>query len=141
MAFYGEHVHNLDGKGRIILPSRFRDGLGPQVTVQKGVDRCVLLIPPQEWARLEEQVRGLPQASAEARRYRRFFFSQASVERIDAQGRLLVPQPLREYAGLTREVVVAGAGAVVELWDQQAWDTERSGFEDAAVDISAGLPI
>ncbi len=134
--FLGEHRHALDDKGRIIFPARLRDELGSQVVLQKGLEACVVVFPPTEWEKEVEKVTALPTTKPEARRYRRFFFSQAQSERIDKQGRLTIPQSFREYAGLTRDVVVAGIGPRVEIWDAQAWDAQ-SESADSNVEADA----
>ena len=139
--FLGEHRHALDEKGRIIFPARLRDELGAQVTLQKGIDPCLYVFPPEEWERQVANVASLPTTKPEARRYARFFFSQAQTERIDRQGRLTVPQSFREYAGLQREVVIVGAGARVELWDAGRWASHVADVEGRVEELSSELGI
>lgn len=139
--FLGEHRHALDAKGRVIFPVRLREALGAQVVLQKGIDPCLYVLPPDEWERLVERVRALPTTKPEARRYARFFFSQAQAERIDRQGRLTVPQAFRAYAGLERDVVIVGAGARVEIWDAQRWEQHLSQSEAEVDDFAKELEI
>ena len=139
--FLGEHRHGLDEKGRIIFPVRLRDELGAQVTLQKGIDHCIYVFPPDEWERQVANVSALPTTKPEARRYARFFFSQAQPERIDRQGRLTVPGSFREYAGLQREVVIVGAGARVELWDASRWASHVADVEGTVEQFSSELGI
>lgn len=139
--FLGEHRHALDEKGRIIFPVRLRDELGAQVTLQKGIDPCIYVFPPDEWERQVANVSALPTTKPEARRYARFFFSQAQPERIDRQGRLTVPQSFRGYAGLQREVVIVGAGARVELWDAEKWSSHVADVEGTVEQFSSELGI
>lgn len=139
--FLGEHRHALDDKGRVIFPARMRDELGPHVVLQKGIEQCVYVFPQAAWEREVERVNSLPTTRPDARRYRRFFFSQAQSERVDKQGRLTVPQAFRDYAGLSREVVVAGVGARVEIWDAAAWDTQRTESEASVEDFASELGI
>lgn len=139
--FLGEHRHGLDAKGRVIFPVRMREDLGAQVVLQKGIEPCVYVLPLDEWERQVERVRSLPTTHPDARRYARFFFSQASSERIDRQGRLTVPQPFRAYAALDRDVVIVGAGARVELWDAERWEAQRSDVESRLEDLSSDLGI
>lgn len=139
--FLGEHRHALDDKGRVIFPSRMRDELGPQVVLQKGIESCVYVYTTGAWAAEVERVNTLSTTKPEARRYRRFFFSQATDERIDKQGRLTIPQAFREYAGLSKEVVVAGVGARVEIWDSARWDAQRAESEDTVEDFASDLGI
>ena len=139
--FLGENRHALDDKGRVIFPARMRDELGAQVVLQKGIESCVYVFPPEEWEREVQKVTSLPTTDPKARRYRRFFFSQAQSERIDKQGRLTVPQAFREYAGLQRDVVIAGVGARIEIWDAAAWDAQRSESESTVEDFASDLGI
>lgn len=139
--FLGEHRHALDVKGRIIFPARMRDELGASVVLQKGIEPCLYVLPTDEWERQVERVRALPTTHPDARRYARFFFSQASSERIDRQGRLTVPPSFRDYAGLERDVVVVGTGARVEIWDAIRWEQQRSDVESRLEDLSSDLGI
>ncbi len=139
--FLGEHRHALDAKGRLIFPARMRSALGDKVVIQKGIDPCLYVLPPDEWDRLVARVSTLPTTRPEARRYSRFFFSQAESERIDKQGRLTIPASFREYAGLQRDVVVVGAGARVEIWDATRWDGHRSETEAGVEDLAKDLEI
>ncbi len=94
--FLGENRHALDEKGRVIFPARMREDLGAQVVLQKGMERCVYVFPPEAWEREVERVNSLPTTAPDARRYRRVVVSQAQRERIDPPGRLTVPQAVRE---------------------------------------------
>src|SRR5712692_3722655 len=127
--FLGEHRHALDAKGRVIFPVRMRAELGAQIVLQKGIERCLYVLPPDEWDRQVQRVTELPTTNPDARRYARHFFSQASSERVDAQGRLTIPQGFRDYAGLEREVVIVGSGRRVEIWDAGTWETQRGSVE------------
>lgn len=139
--FLGEHRHALDTKGRVIFPVRLREELGAQVVLQKGIDPCLYVLPPEEWERQVERVKALPTTKPEARRYARFFFSQAQSERIDRQGRLTVPQAFRTYAGLERDVVIVGVGSRVEIWDADRWEQHRSQSEAEVTDFAGELEI
>ena len=139
--FLGEHRHALDAKGRVIFPVRMRAELGAQVVIQKGIEPCLYVLPPDEWDRQVQRVTELPTTNPEARRYARHFFSQASSERIDAQGRLTIPQTYREYASLDRDVVIVGSGRRVELWDAAAWDAQRDSVESNLEDLTRDLGI
>lgn len=139
--FLGEHRHALDAKGRVIFPARLREMLGAQVVLQKGIDPCLYVLPPEEWERLVEKVSSLPTTRPDARRFARFFFSQAQSERIDRQGRMTIPPSFREYAGLERDVVVVGAGARVEIWDSARWEEHRAGTEAGVEDFAKDLEI
>lgn len=139
--FLGEHRHALDAKGRVIFPARMREDLGAQIVLQKGIERCLYVLPPDEWERQVQRVNQLPTTNQQARRYARHFFSQASSERIDKQGRLTVPQSFRDYASLDRDVVIVGTGSRVEIWDAGAWEAQRSDVEARLEDLSSDLGI
>lgn len=134
--FLGTHQPRLDDKGRLFLPARFRDVLASGLVITRGQDRCLYVFPNQEFVRLYEQMRQAPVASKAARDYQRLFLSGASNEIPDKQGRVTVPQPLRDYAGLTRECVVIGAGPRLEVWDAQAWQSYLADRETAFSDLS-----
>ncbi len=139
--FLGEHRHALDAKGRVIFPVRLRESLGAQVVLQKGIDACLYVFPPEEWERQVERVSSLPTTRPEARRYARFFFSQAQSERIDRQGRLTIPASFRDYAGLEREVAIVGVGSRVEIWDAARWEQHRTETEAGVEGFASELEI
>ena len=122
--FIGEYSHSLDAKGRLIVPAKFREGLGEHFIVTKGIDRCLYIYPRTEWEAFEAKLRELPLANADARRFTRFFLSGAVECDVDNQGRIIIPQRLRNYAGLVKEVVSAGVGTRIEVWGKDKWDTE-----------------
>ncbi len=119
----GEYQHNIDPKGRIITPSKFREDLGESFIVTKGLDNCLFVYSKKEWIVLEDKIRALP--LSKSRDLQRFFFSGASEAIPDKMGRILIPNNLREYAGLTKDVVIIGASVRCEIWDKEKWD-ERS---------------
>ena len=134
--FLGTHHLRLDGKGRLILPAKFRDALAEGLVVTKGQERCLYVWPQDEFGRITDSMRNAPVTSKAARDYMRVFFAGASDEVPDKQGRITLPTPLREYAGLTRECVVIGASNRVEIWDAAAWDTYLAQQEQAFADLS-----
>jgi len=117
----GEYQHNVDSKGRIILPAKFRELLGEMFVATKGLDRCLFIYPQEEWSVLEEKLKKLPLAKPEARAFVRFFFSGAAELEFDKQGRVLLPNNLREYAGLGKDITVVGVSNRIEIWDRQVW--------------------
>jgi len=119
--FMGEYQHNVDSKGRIILPAKFRELLGEMFVATKGLDRCLFIYPQEEWSVLEEKLKKLPLAKPEARAFVRFFFSGAAELEFDKQGRVLLPNNLREYAGLGKDITVVGVSNRIEIWDRQVW--------------------
>lgn len=134
--FLGTHTPRLDDKGRLFLPAKFRDRLASGLVVTKGQERCLYVFPMDEFVRVAETMRSAPVTSKAVRDYLRVFLSGASDEIPDKQGRVTVPSALREYAGLTRDCTVIGAGSRVELWDTTAWDTYLEGTEQAFADQS-----
>ena len=134
--FLGTHTPRLDDKGRFFLPAKFRDRLASGLVVTRGQERCLYVFPMDEFVRVAETMRNAPVTSKAVRDYLRVFLSGASDEIPDKQGRLTVPSTLREYAGLTRECTVIGAGSRVELWDTSAWNTYLASTEQAFADQS-----
>ncbi len=120
--FIGEYRHTIDTKGRVIVPSKFRDLLGETFVVTKGLDNCLFVYPNEEWKSLELKLRSLPLTSRDARAFIRFFFAGAAECEIDKQGRILIPSGLREYASLNKELVIIGVSTRVEIWSKDAWD-------------------
>jgi MraZ protein len=120
--FIGEFNHSMDPKGRISMPSKFRDELGETFYITKGLDNCLFVFPIEEWQLFEEKLKALPMTNKNARAFVRLFFSGASECAFDKQGRILIPQPLRDHAGIDREAVIIGTGTRVEIWSQNGWN-------------------
>jgi MraZ protein len=141
--FLGTHTPRLDDKGRIFLPAKFRDRLAGGLVVTRGQERCLYIFPMDEFVRVADTMRNAPVTSKVVRDYLRVFLSGASDEIPDKQGRLTVPSTLRDYAGLTRDCTVIGAGSRVEIWDSSAWDTylasTEQAFADQAEEVIPGL--
>jgi MraZ protein len=116
----GTHSYQLDPKGRISLPSRFRDVFSQGAVLTLGQDGCLFCFPRDEWERRSEEVRNRPLSDAEARAYARMFFGNAESVDLDAQGRLVIPQRLRAEAGIAKDVVVLGVFDRMEIWDRGA---------------------
>lgn len=138
--FYGEHVHVLDAKGRLQLPSKFRRKLEEkaggddkrfQVIVTKGEDFCLQVYPQDAWTQKQEAVLALDTASRDSREYRRAFFSGADELEADAQGRVLLRDQLRGYAHITKDCAVVGCGEYFEIWSLADWERERNLIDDA----------
>ena len=115
----GEYNQNLDVKGRINIPAKFRDDLGSSFVVSKGLDNCVYVYPKEEWERFKQELYSVP--SSKRRQLQRFFFSGAEECSVDTQGRVVIPPRIREYAGLTKEIVVIGVSDKVEIWNRDNW--------------------
>lgn len=135
----GEYKHNLDTKGRIIMPSKFRELLDGQFVITRGLDRCFFAYTEEEWSRIEEKLKTLPLTKKDARKFTRLFFSGAAAVEIDKQGRINIPQNLREYAGLTKDCTVIGVSSRIEIWDSAAWEDFYTESEDNFEDIAEDL--
>ena len=120
--FIGEYQHTLDTKGRIIIPSKFREELGEEFVMTKGLDNCLFVYPKKEWAILEEKLKTLPLTNRDARAFIRFFFAGASEGVLDKQGRVLIPSNLREHSKLDKDAVVIGVSTRMEIWSKEEWD-------------------
>lgn len=117
----GEYRHVVDNKGRIILPSKFREELGDRFILTKGLDNCLFGYSISEWEILEEKLKKLPLTSRDARAFLRFFFAGANDCEVDKQGRILIPQNLREYAGIQKDVFIIGVMTRIEIWSEENW--------------------
>lgn len=120
--FIGEYQHTIDPKGRIIMPSKFREGLGEKFIATKGLDTCLFVYSLEEWSIFEEKLRKLPIADKAAREFIRFFFSGAAECEVDKQGRILIPSNLREFAKLDKDVVITGVSTRIEIWSKESWE-------------------
>ena len=132
----GQAQHTIDAKGRLIIPAKYREALGESFVVAKGLDGCLFIYPIEQWNELESKLHTLPLTQKEARSFARFFFSGASEGEMDKQGRLIIPQTLREYAHLTKDCMIIGVDTRLEVWDLKAWqdyngESEKS-FEQLA---------
>jgi len=120
----GEYFHNIDAKGRIILPSKFRSELGERFIVTKGFDGCLYGYSVEAWKEIEEKIKTLPLVTGkDARNFTRFFFSSAIECEIDTQGRILISSSLREFASLQKEVAIIGVSSRIEFWSKDKWET------------------
>lgn len=141
--FLGTHTPRLDVKGRLILPAKFREQLESGVILTRGQERCIYVFTVDEFERIHEQLRSAPLSSKQARDYIRVFLSGASDEVPDKQGRVTIPQNLREYAGLDRELTVIGAGSRAEIWDSAAWaeylEAQEQSFSETDDDLLPGI--
>jgi MraZ protein len=128
--FLGTFTPKLDDKGRLILPAKFRGRLAAGLVATRGLDRCVFLFPVDEFMTVHERLRRAPLENKQARDYLRNFLGHAQDDVPDKQGRLLLSNPLRDYAGLTRDVAVVGMGSRVEVWDAAKWEQYLAEGED-----------
>ena len=127
--FMGEYNHTVDTKGRLIVPSKFREQLGDEFVVTKGLDGCLFVYSKSEWENIEEKFRNVPLTTKDASKFARFFFAGAASCEVDKQGRILLPVVLREYAGIEKDVVSVGVFNRVEIWDKDKWQ-ESNSYDD-----------
>ncbi len=142
--FMGEYNHTIDTKNRLIIPSKFREALGDEFVVTKGLDGCLFVYDNAAWAEFEEKLKGLPLTNKEARKFARFFLAGAASVEVDKQGRILVPSVLKEFAGLNKDVVLVGVASRIEIWSKERWEDVSSceDMEDIAEHMSElGLGI
>ena len=137
--FMGEYHHNVDTKGRIIVPAKFRDNLGETFILTRGLDRCLFGYPLSEWAIIEEKLKQLPLTKKDARAFTRFFFSGATECEIDKQGRINIATPLFQYAQLEKECVILGVSNRIEIWDQTEWQNYFTESEDSFAEIAENM--
>lgn len=126
--FIGEYTHTVDEKNRFSLPAKFRKDLGRKVVVTRGKDHCLFLYPAKTWARISEEVQKLGHVESD-HRYTRFTFAGAAEIEIDTIGRVLIPEFLREFAGLKGSITITGVHDRVELWDEKRWQAYRKKLE------------
>jgi MraZ protein len=134
--FLGTYEPRLDEKGRLILPSKFRDEMSGGIVLTRGQERCLYAFPRSEFEQIHAQLRQAPLTSKQARDYMRVFLSGATDEVPDRQGRVTIPAILRRYAGLERELAVIGSGSKIEIWSAAAWETYLAEQEDSYAEIT-----
>jgi len=127
--FIGEYNHNLDEKGRVAVPKKFRTDLHKGAVVTRGLDSCLFLYTKNEWQKLAEKLASLPFAQANTRAFARLMLAGAMDVEIDKQGRIMLPEYLRTFAGLKKNIVVAGLYNRLELWDQKKWEAYKQRTE------------
>ncbi|NDI33675.1 division/cell wall cluster transcriptional repressor MraZ [Chengkuizengella sediminis] len=120
--FMGEYQHNIDEKGRVIVPSKFRDALGSTFIMTRGLDQCLFIYPSEEWGVLEKKLKALPLMKSDARAFTRFFFSGATECELDKQGRVNIPNNLKSHAKLEKESIFIGVSNRIEIWNKEVWE-------------------
>ncbi|MEI4789041.1 division/cell wall cluster transcriptional repressor MraZ [Bacillus sp. FJAT-53060] len=137
--FMGEYQHTIDIKGRMIIPAKFRDGLGEQFVLTRGLDQCLFGYPMSEWKLIEEKLKALPLTKKDARAFTRFFFSGAVECELDKQGRINIASNLLQYAKLEKECVVIGVSNRIELWSKSIWEQYTEEQEDSFAEIAENM--
>ncbi|WP_159722099.1 division/cell wall cluster transcriptional repressor MraZ [Enterococcus sp. CSURQ0835] len=134
--FMGEFQHNIDAKGRLIVPSKLREQLGEKFIVTRGLDGCLFGYPMTEWSNLEQKLNEMPLSKKDARTFVRFFYSAATECELDKQGRINIPQTLRQHAELDKECVITGVANRIEIWNQAKWQAFTKEAEENFDDIA-----
>ena len=141
--FYGEHKHTIDRKGRLIIPSRFREVMKEhfieRFVVTRGLDHCLFLFPEDEWKAQESRFRSMPFTKQEARQFNRFYFSGAVELTADRQGRILIPHYLKDFAQIKRDVVLVGVSNRIEIWEKEEWKRFYQEFQKSYEQIAEKL--
>ena len=137
--FMGEYNHTIDAKSRLIIPSKFRESLGDEFVVTKGLDGCLFVYDNHEWAVFEEKLRSLPINSPDVRKFVRFFLAGACEAEVDKQGRILIPSNLRDFAALEKDVVLVGVSRRIEIWNKEKWSEITAQYDDNMDEIAANL--
>jgi len=138
--FYGEYFHTIDRKGRLILPAKFRDAAKAHFIekffVTRGLDKCLFMFSEEEWKTQETKFKAIPFTKQQARTFNRLYFSGAQEVAFDTQGRILLPQYLKDFAEIKKEVVIVGVSNRIEIWARNNWEefygNSRQSFEEIA---------
>ncbi len=135
----GEYLHTLDNKKRISLPAKFRKEVGEKVVITRGLDTCLFMFPEHAWANIAEKLASLPFGQADTRGMSRFLLAGAVETEVDSAGRILVPEYLKEFAGLGSRVVLAGVSDRIEIWDEKNWSEYKRHIEKSADQMAEKL--
>ena len=137
--FIGEYHHTIDEKGRIIIPSKFRQELGYNFIVTRGIENCLFIYSMENWAKITDKLNSLPFTHKDARTFNRFFMSGATDVELDKQGRINLPSPLISFANLEKDCVIIGTGDRLEVWSEKSWEQFFQSTKDSMSDIAENL--
>ena len=137
--FIGEYKHNLDVKGRLAVPAKFRSLLKNGAVVTRGLDNCLFLYSKKQWEKIAKKLANLPISQAKARAFSRLMLAGAMDVDFDNQGRITLPEYLRKFAGLGKKTVIAGLYDRLEIWDDNKWDEYKQGTEKESAEIAEAL--
>lgn len=137
--FIGEYRHTLDDKNRLAIPAKFRAKLTKGAVITRGLDNCLFIYTKEEWAKLSEKISSLPLAQAKSRAFSRLMLAGAMEASVDKQGRLVVPDYLKQFAGLNKNTVIAGVMNRLEIWDEKAWTEYSAVTEKNSNEIAENL--
>ena len=122
--FVGTYYNSIDSKARLIVPAKFREELGSKCIIAKALDKCLTVYTPQEWEKLVDKLETLPNANPNTRKQKRHFYFSAAECDVDKQGRLTIPQDLRSYARIEKDLITIGSNRTIEIWSKEQWDEE-----------------
>jgi len=138
--FFGEHYHSVDEKGRVILPAKFREELADGLFITKSFDNCLLVYTRKDWFELVDKVTALPTTKASVRNFQRFIIGSAVEGEVSRQGRVSIPQNLREFAGLDKDIIIVGLANKLEIWAKERYEqfiaTAEEGKSEIAEEIA-----
>lgn len=137
--FQGEFQHGLDNKGRLILPVRIREELGPDFVITKGLDGCLYIFTTEAWKEFSQRLDALPTSSGNARRLKRHFIGSSTICETDKQGRFLIPQVLRNFARIDKDVTVLGVSDKIEIWGTENYEAYQNEHDESIEDIAGDL--
>ncbi len=137
--FMGEYHHSIDDKGRLIIPAKFREGLGEKFIITRGIENCLFVYSEQDFKKIVNKLETLPFTKKDARQFMRFFLSGASEAEFDKQGRIHITSPLISYAELEKECIIIGSGDRLEIWSSKAWNDFFDSAKDNMSDIAENL--
>ena len=137
--FYGEFEYKIDEKGRVAIPPRFRSYLKDGVVLTPGADNCITAYTVTDWKKLANTLTSSSLTRSKMRRLNRVFFATAFATRIDNQGRIAIPAPLRDHAGIGEDAIIAGANSYLEIWDKTHWEEEKVASQEQAWQIIESL--
>lgn len=137
--FMGEYHHNIDDKGRLIIPAKFREKLGDEFIVTRGIENCLFAYSKENWEKIVEKLESLPFTKKDARVFNRFFLSGATNAEVDKQGRINITSPLVSYANIEKECVIIGVGDRLEIWSLEAWNNFFDSAQNNMSDIAENL--
>ena len=143
--FYGEHEHTIDKKGRLIIPSKFRDSFKEydieKLYITRGLDKCLFMFTENEWKTQESKFKAMSFTKPDARKFNRLYFSGAAQIECDKQGRILIPKYLKDYAAIKRDVVIIGVSNRIEVWSKDSWSEYYSSSKESFEDVAQNLML
>lgn len=137
--FIGEYIYSIDEKKRLAIPVKFRKALGKQAVITRGIDNCLVIYPLSEWEKLAKKLESLPSSRLDARGFARIMLSGAVDVELDKAGRILIPDYLKDYAILQKNVAILGLSNRIEIWDEEKWQQYKEKTEKEVGDIAGGL--